>query len=189
MSSCGHWALKVFTSRSVSLVLGRSRPGGDPRPLRPPCLRAVAPRPLAGVLVAPHAPCLGALGPVEVPRPARPLRYPHLRMPTPTQWVSVNITRRGSYRQVKQGPLSGITVCFRSQGMRGCNPTERAYSSIEATLGQCPILIGTLSQRWTIVRPMENVASKGRQWRRAGNPHRDPEVEGDRRLEQREGHA
>lgn len=187
MSSCGHWALKVFTSRSVNLVLGWSRPGGDPRPPRPPCLRAVAPRPLAGVPVVPHTPCLGTLGPVEVLRPAWPLRHPHLRMST--RWVSVSITRRGSYRQVKQGPLSGTTVYFRSQGMRGCNPTERAYSSIEATLGQCPILIGTLSQRWTIVRPMENVASKGRQWRRAGNPHRDPEVEGDRRLEQREGHA
>lgn len=182
MSSCGHWALKVFTSRSVNLALGWSRLGGDPRPSRPPCLRAVAPRPLAGMPVASHAPCLGALGPVEVPRPARPLRHPHLCMPTPTQWVSVNITRRASCRQVKQDPLSGITVCFRSQGMRGYNPTERALQFNWSN-------VGTLSQCWTIVRPMENVASKGRQWRCAGNPHRDPEVEGDCRLEQREGHA
>ena len=149
MSSCGHWALKVFTSRSVNLVLGWSRPGGDPRPPRPPCLRAVAPRPLAGMLVAPHTSCLGALGPVEVPRPARPLRHPHLRMPT--QWVSV----RGSYRQVKQNPLSGITVCFRSQGMRGCNPTERALQFNWSN-------VGTLSHScWDSVPTLDYNASNG----------------------------
>ena len=165
MSSCGHWALKVFTSRSVNLVPGWSRPGGDPRPPRPPCLRAVAPRPLAGMLVAPHTPCLVALGLVEVPRPAQPLRHPHLRMST--RWVSVSITRRGSCRQVKQRPLSGIAVCFQSQGMGAATLRNERCSSIEATLGQCPILVGTLSQHWTIMRPMENVASKGRQWRRS----------------------